>query len=131
MSKVGEYMSTTIHSVSPDELATEAIEKMYQNKIGALLVKDGDEFVGMFTKTDWMFQVLRGESDPKAVKVSDLMTQLKFTIERDHSVAEACAIIEKNKIRHLPVTQDKKIVGMFSVKDLEKYFLQLHNKTDF
>ncbi len=131
MSKVSDFMSTTIHSVSPDEYAYKAVEKMYENNIGALLVKEGEEYVGMFTKTDWMFLVLRSESDPKAIKVSSVMTELKFTIQHDQSIAEAGAVIEKNNIRHLPVKKENDIVGMFSVKDLEKYYLQLHKKTDF
>jgi CBS domain-containing protein len=117
--------------VSPDDNASKAVEKMYQNNIGALLVKQGEEYVGIFTKTDWMFLVLRGEGDPKAMKVSSLMTKLEHTIDCDRTIAEACAIIEKNRIRHVPVTKDNNIVGMFSVKDLEKYYLQLHKKTDF
>ena len=104
---------------------------MYQNNIGALLVKEGEEYVGIFTKTDWMFLVLRGESDPKTMKVSSLMTKLEYMVDRDRTIAEVCAIIEKNHIRHIPVTNGDNIVGMFSVKDLEKYYLQLHKKTDF
>lgn len=131
MSKVSDFMSTTLYSVSPDENASKAVEKMYQNNIGALLVKEGEEYVGMFTKTDWMFLVLRGEGDPKTMKVSSLMTKLEHTVDQDRTIAEVCAIIEKNRIRHVPVTKENNIVGMFSVKDLEKYYLQLHKKTDF
>jgi len=131
MNKVGDFMSTTIYSVSPGEYAYEAVEKMYKNNVGALLVKEDQEYVGMFTKTDWMFLVLRGENDPKAIKVSALMTKLQYTIDKDRTIADACAIIEKNHIRHVPVTKENNIVGMFSVKDLEKYYLQLHKKTDF
>ena len=131
MSKVGDFMSTTIYSVSPGENAYEAVDKMYQNNIGALLVKEGEEYVGMFTKTDWMFLVLRGESDPKTMKVSSLMTKLEYTIDRNRTISEVCSMIEKNHVRHIPVTNENHIVGMFSVKDLEKYYLQLHKKTDF
>jgi len=131
MNKVGDYMSTTTYSVSPDELACEAVEKMYKNNIGALLVKEGEEYVGMFTKTDWMFLVLRGECDHKAIQVSSVMTKLEYTIDHEQTIAMACSMIEKNNIRHIPVTKDNNIVGMFSVKDLEKYYLQLHKKTDF
>ena len=131
MSKVGDFMSTTLYSVSPGENAYTAVDKMYQNNIGALLVKEGEEYVGIFTKTDWMFLVLRGESDPKTMKVSSLMTKLEYMVDRDRTIAEVCAIIEKNHIRHIPVTKENNIVGMFSVKDLEKYYLQMHKKTDF
>jgi len=131
MSEVKKYMSTRIFSTSPDKYAYEAVDEMYKNKVSALLVKEGGEYVGIITKTDWMFLVLRGESDPKAIKVSSVMTKLEYTVDSDQTIAEACSIIEENNIRHIPVTKENNIVGMFSVKDLEKYFLQLHKKTDF
>ena len=131
MSKVGENMSAQLFSTSPDKLVHEAVDEMYKNKTSALLVEDAGEFVGIITKTDWMVLVLKGECDPKAIKVSSLMTKIANTIDENQSIALACAIFEEKHIRHLPVTRDDKIVGMFSVKDLEKYYLQLHKKTDF
>jgi CBS domain-containing protein len=131
MNKVGKYMSTQIFSTSPDKYAYEAVDEMYENKVSALLVKEAGEYVGIITKTDWMFLVLKGECDPKAVKISEVMTKLANTIDENETIAAVCAIIETKKIRHVPVTRDGEIVGMFSVKDLEKYYLQLHKKTDF
>ena len=131
MNKIGDYMSTTLFSTSPDALAHEAINKMYENKIGALLVESNGDYIGIFTKTDWMTLVLKGECDPKSIKVSTIMTDLKHTIDINQTISEASAIIETNKIRHIPVMERGKIVGMFSVKDLEKYYLELHKKTDF
>ena len=78
-----------------------------------------------------MALVLRGESDPKVIKVSTIMTELKHTIDLNQTIAEASAMIEVNKIRHIPVKENGQIVGMFSVKDLEKYYLELHQKTNF
>jgi signal-transduction protein with cAMP-binding, CBS, and nucleotidyltransferase domain len=131
MSKVKEFMSTTIYSTSPEIYAHEAIDKMYKNKIGALLVETGGKHTGIFTKTDWMVLVIKGECDPKTIKVSEIMTELKHTLDINQTISEASAMIESNKIRHIPVKENGKIVGMFSVKDLEKYYLQLHRKTDF
>ena len=131
MSKVGQYMSTQLYSTSPDKYTYEAVDKMYDNKVSALFVEEGGEYVGIITKTDWMFLVLKGECDPKAVKISSVMTKIANTIDENQTIAEACTIIETKKIRHGPVTRNDKIVGMFSVKDLEKYYLQLHKKTDF
>jgi CBS domain-containing protein len=104
---------------------------MYKNKVSALLVKEGGEYVGIITKTDWMFLVLKGECDPKVMKISSVMTKIANTIDENQTIAEVCSIIQTKKIRHVPVTRNGEIVGMFSVKDLEKYYLQLHNKTDF
>ena len=131
MSAVSKYMSTQIFSISPDRYAYEAVDQMYENKVSALLVKDGEEYVGIITKTDWMFLVLKGECDPKAIKISTVMTKIANTIEENQTISEVCNIIETKKIRHVPVTRNGKIIGMFSVKDLEKYYLQLHKKTDF
>ncbi|MDH5761394.1 MAG: CBS domain-containing protein [Nitrospinota bacterium] len=131
MIKVGDYMSTTLYTTTPDEYAYKAVDEMYKNKINALLVKENGDFVGMFTKTDWMILVLKGECDSKSVKVSDLMTRIKSSIDRNQTIAEASVLMEKGKIRHLPVTEKDKIVGMFSVKDMERYYLGLHKKTDF
>lgn len=124
-------MSTQIFSISPDKYAYEAVDEMYENKVSALLVKEDEKYVGIITKSDWMFLVLKGECDPKAIKISTVMTKVTHTIDENQTIAEACNIIETNKIRHVPVTRNGEIVGMFSVKDLEKYYLQLHNKTDF
>ena len=131
MSKISEFMSTIIYSTSPGTYAHEAIDKMYKNKISALLVETKGEHTGMFTKTDWMTLVLKGECDPKTIKVSEIMTELKHTLDINQTISEACAMIEANRIRHIPVKENEKIVGMFSVKDLEKYYLQMHRKTDF
>ena len=124
-------MSTIIYSTSPGTYAHEAIDKMYKNKISALLVETKGEHTGMFTKTDWMILVLKGECDPKTIKVSEIMTELKHTLDISQTISEASAMIETNRIRHIPVKENGKIVGMFTVKDLEKYYLQMHRKTEF
>ena len=131
MSEVSKYMSTQIFSISPDRFAYEAVDQMYENKVSALLVKEGEKYIGIITKTDWMFLVLKGECDPKAIKISAVMTKIANTIDENQTISEVCNIIETKKIRHVPVTRNGEIIGMFSVKDLEKYYLQLHKKTDF
>ena len=131
MSKVGEYMSTTLFTTTPDEYAYKAIDEMYKHKVNALLVEDNGDYVGIFTKTDWMIRALKGECDLKSVKVSTLMTDIKSRIDKNQTIAEASALIEKRKVRNIPVNDNEKIVGMFSVKDMDKYYLSLHKKTDF
>ena len=131
MSEVSKHMSTQIFSISPDRFAYEAVDQMYENKVSAVLVKKGEKYIGIITKTDWMFLVLKGECDPKAMKVSTVMTKISNTIDENQTISEVCNIIETKKIRHVPVTRNGEIIGMFSVKDLEKYYLQLHKKTDF
>ncbi|MBC8287162.1 MAG: CBS domain-containing protein [Nitrospinae bacterium] len=124
-------MSDQIFSISQDKYAYEAIDKMYENKVSTLLVRDGGKYVGIITKTDWMFLFLKGESDTNEIKVSSLMTEIENTIDASQSVTEAGDIVEQKRVRHIPVTSEGKVVGMFSVKDLEKYYLELHRLTKF
>ena len=131
MTQVSKYMSNQIFSIGPEKYAHDAVDKMYENKTSSILVKEIEKYVGIITKTDWMFLVLKGECDPKAMKVSDVMTKILNTIDEKQTIAKVCNIIETKNIRHVPVKRDGEIVGMFSVKDLEKYYLQLHKKTDF
>ena len=131
MSTVGEHMSRTLYATDPDTFAHEAVDEMVKNRISALLVKGERDYEWIITKTDWMLLVLRGEVDPKAVKVGDIMTRIVNTVDVNQTIAEACAVIQEKKVRHLPVKENGKIVGMLSVKDIETYFTKLHKLTEF
>ena len=131
MSKIGDYMSTPVLTTSPDTLAFDAIGKMFENKVGALLVEKNGEYIGIFSKIDWMHLSLRGECDPNAVKVSSIMSSPIITVDKNETLAKASILIEENNIRHIAVTEDGKIIGMLSVNDLEKYYHQLHEKGVF
>ena len=129
MSRVGEYMSAGIVSISPDQYVYEAIDEMCENNVSALLVREGGEYVGIITKTDWMSFFQEGECDTSEVKVLSLMTKIENIIDANQSISEAGDIVKNKHIRHIPVTRGGKVVGMFSIKDLEKYYLELHRLT--
>jgi len=129
VSRVGEYMSAGIVSISPDQYVYEAIDEMCENNVSALLVREGGEYVGIITKTDWMSFFQEGECDTSEVKVLSLMTKIENTIDANQSISEAGDIVKNKHIRHIPVTRGGKVVGMFSIKDLEKYYLELHRLT--
>ncbi|MCH8313025.1 MAG: CBS domain-containing protein [Nitrospinae bacterium] len=128
MSKIGDYMSTPVLTISPDTFAFDAIGKMFENEVGALLVEKNGEYIGIFSKIDWLHLVLRGESNPNVVKVSSIISSPIITVDKNETLAKASNLIEENNIRHIAVTEDGKIIGMLSVKDLEKYYHQLHEK---
>jgi len=128
MSKVCEYMSSPVITVSPKSYAINAIDEMCDNKVSSLLVKENGKYVGVFTKTDWVNTVLNKEHDPKTVEVSTIMVRSIITVDKDETLAKASALFEKHDIRHLAVTENGEIVGMLSVKDLERYYCQLHKR---
>lgn len=128
---VGDQMSKTLFFTGPDTTAFDAVDKMYQNKVSALLIQVDGEFKGIFTKTDWMHLIMGGQADPRACRVGDLMSSPIITIDKNETVGKATLMMEEKGIRHLAATDNGKIVGMLSVKDLEKYYYKLHRKTHF
>ncbi len=131
MSKISDYMSAPVLTTDPDILASDAIDKMFENKVGALLVEKNGEYIGIFSRIDWMHLVLKGECDPKIVKVSSIMSSPIIKVDKNETFAKASVLIEENNIRHIVVTEYGKIIGMLSVRDLEKYYHHLHEKEVF
>ena len=128
MSKVCEHMSYPVITVSPKSYAKNAIDEMCDNKVSSLLVKENEKCVGIITKTDWMNTVLNKEHDPKTVEVSTIMVSSIITVDKDETMAKAGSLFEEHNIRHLAVTENGKIVGMISAKDLERYYCQVYKR---
>ena len=121
--EIADYMTTSVISVGPDFTVQETAKFMHEKNIGSVLVKENDEYIGIVTETDLTRKVLGGGLDPKTTKVTAVMTpQPLFTLDCHLPVTDANAFMAKKKIRHLPVTENDKIVGMISVKDLVSFF---------
>ena len=96
---------------------------MCDAKIGALLVLEEDgRYVGIVSETDLVRKVLAAEREVSQVLVSEVMMAPIITIEIDRSAHEASDLMAERAIRHLAVTEDGRIVGMLSVRDLLRYF---------
>jgi CBS domain-containing protein len=115
-------MSRRILSVGPDTTVIEVARTMQEAKVGALLVAEGARFIGIVSETDLVRRVLAVGGDVQQVRVSEAMRSPIITIEIDRSAHEASDLMSERGIRHLAVTDDGKIVGMLSVRDLLRYF---------
>ena len=121
--EISDYMSSTVISVGSDSTVQETAKFMHEKSIGSVLVKDKEEYIGIVTETDLSRKVLGGGMDPKTTKVTEVMTpQPIVTLDCHQPVTEANAYMAKKKIRHLPITENGKIVGMISVKDLVAFY---------
>lgn len=107
-----------IHSVSPDVSVTECVKRMNDLRIGAMLVMDGDRLVGIFTERDAMTRVLGAGLDPTGTEVSTVMTANPVCLSPTTSVEEAMGIVSSRRIRHLPVVEHDKVLGVVSSGDL-------------
>ena len=115
-------MSRRILTVAPTVSVVEAARLMSQAKVGALLVAEDTRYIGIITESDLVRKVLAVEREAARVPVSDVMMAPIITIEIDRSAHEASDLMAERAIRHLAVTEDGRIVGMLSVRDLLRYF---------
>jgi signal-transduction protein with cAMP-binding, CBS, and nucleotidyltransferase domain len=128
MSNISDYINSPVLTISHKSYARNAIEKMYENQVSALLVEENGKYVGVITKTDWIHMVLSEECDPNTIVVSTIMASPIVTVDKNKTMAQASVLMEEHNIRHLAITDQGSIVGMLSVKDLERYYCFLHDK---
>ena len=95
----------------------EAARVMKKNKIGAIVVVENDNLIGIFTERDALFRVLAEDRDLHATKVGDVMTRNPLSIHPDRPFADALQIMHTGRFRHVPVVENGRAIGMVSVSD--------------
>ena len=118
-----------VWSVSPDDNVSGAIKEMAVKDVGALLVMDGDNPVGMFTERDYVRNVfLKGKSSPET-PVRDVMAKPIIFVRPEQTVDECMSVMTRKRVRHLPVLDDGVLVGMVSIGDLVKSVIEEQQHT--
>lgn len=105
-------------AVSATDSVLQALKIMTEARIGAVLVREGGKIVGIYTERDYL---QRGELEGRVAKdtlVREVMTPRMITVTRDTSVEECLALMKQYEIRHLPVVEDKQVVGIVSIRDV-------------
>ncbi|MGB3462404.1 MAG: CBS domain-containing protein [Rhodanobacter lindaniclasticus] len=123
MSQVKHLLQTkgsTIFSVAPDAPVLEAIKRMAEHRIGALLVLANGELVGVVSERDYARKVILQGKSSSQTAVSDIMSGTPITVGPDTDVFDCMRLCTDSRIRHLPVVEDGKLVGVISIGDLVK-----------
>lgn len=114
----------TIHSVGPDALVMECVRKMTAEKVGALIVMDGERMVGIFTERDALNKVLGAGLNPVSTKISEVMTKDPLCIPPGTTVGEAMELVTKRRFRHLPIVENGRVLAVVSSGDLTHWLVQ-------
>ncbi|HSG25910.1 MAG TPA: CBS domain-containing protein [Anaerolineales bacterium] len=110
--------SPDVWSVSPDTAVYDALGLMAEKGIGAVLVLEGEEVVGIMSERDYARKiVLKGKSSAQT-RVSEIMTENVICVEPSQPIEEIMALMVGKHIRHLPVLENKKLVGIISIGDV-------------
>ena len=106
---------SAIWSISPDATVFEAIQLMAEKNVGALPVVQNDQLVGIISERDYTRKVILQGKSSKETPVRDIMTQRLVTADPDDRVSECMRRITENRVRHLPVLEGNKMVGILSI----------------
>ena len=113
-----------IHAVGPGESVTQCVGRMNELKIGAMLVMEDDRLIGIFTERDAITRVLGAGLDPSSTIISAVMTKNPVCVSTSTTLEEAMGIITQRRVRHLPVVEDGKVLGVVSSGDLTHHFVE-------
>ncbi len=119
MSIVRDIMSTKLVSVGPSATVAEAATVMGERHVGSALVMDGESLVGIFTERD-IVRALSQDFDAPGHPVSHWMTKEPKTITAEAPVEQALETMLSGGFRHIPVVEDRGVVGMVSMRDVSK-----------
>ena len=119
-----------VHSVHPDASALDAARLMNEHRIGAVAVLDGSgSLVGMFTERDVMTRVVAAGRSPETTPVREVMTDQVVVCRPETPLTEIRGVMREKRIRHLPVVEKGKVVGMISLGDLNTAEVKVMSET--
>ena len=110
----------TVHTIAPAASVLDALRLMADKSIGALIVTEGEAIVGIFTERDYARKIALMGRTSAVTQVKDVMTSAVMFVKPDQTSEQCMQIMSNNRLRHLPVLNNGKLVGMISIGDLVK-----------
>ncbi len=119
-----EHKGSDVWSVSRDATVYEAIDQMAQKGVGALLVMEGEQLVGIVSERDYARKVILKGKRSHETLVREIMSHPVISIRPEITVGQTMAVMTEKRVRHLPVVVEKKVVGVISIGDVVRGIIE-------
>jgi CBS domain-containing protein len=118
-----------VYSIRPDAKVIEALQLMAQKDVGALLVMDGSKLAGIISERDYARKVILHGKSSQDIAVRDIMTSDVVRVAPSQTVEDCMGLMTQRRVRHLPVCEGDKLVGLVSIGDLVKEVIAEQEQT--
>ncbi|HQW44808.1 MAG: CBS domain-containing protein [Chitinophagaceae bacterium] len=115
---------SAVFSIRPDITVFKALEIMLEKNVSSLVVMEDEKLIGIFTERDYARKVTLKGKTSKETPVGDIMSGNVITVSPDSTIDECMNLMTNNFIRHLPVMENDKLIGLISIGDVVKYIIQ-------
>ena len=132
MKTVRQLLQAKTHgilSTAPDARVYDALQLMADKNVGALLVMDAGQLIGIFTERDYARKVILHGKSSHDIRVREIMTEKLVTVHPGQTVEECMSLMTDKRVRHLPVMEGSKLVGVVSIGDLVKEVISDQEQT--
>ena len=109
-----------IYSTSPDATVYEALQLMAEKNVGALIVFEDERIVGLISERDYARKIVLKNKFSRETAVAEIMTRDVLTVSPDKNLEECMELITNHRVRHLPVVEDERVIGIISIGDIVK-----------
>ena len=110
----------TVHTIAPNASVFDAVKLMAEKSIGALIVTEGDRVVGIVTERDYARKIVLMSRSSKETPVRDIMTSAVMFVRPDQTSEDCMVLMTEKRLRHLPVMEGERLVGLISIGDQVK-----------
>ncbi|SCK34160.1 Predicted signal-transduction protein containing cAMP-binding and CBS domains [Variovorax sp. HW608] len=119
--------SSAVYALAPSATVFEAVKLMAEKNVGALLVMEGERIVGVVTERDYARKVVLLARSSKDTLLRDVMTSAVIYVRPSQTSEECMALMTESRVRHLPVLDDGRLVGLISIGDIVKGIISEQN----
>jgi len=119
-----EKPTNAVYAVRPDQMVIDALELMAERRVGAVMVIENDRLVGIFSERDYARKGIIAGRKAKSTPVTEVMTHNVFVMTPDQEIEDCMKMMSEKHIRHLPVMEGDRVIGLLSIGDIVSAMLR-------